>query len=560
MTRCSRPRVLALVMAVCSLLAAACSGTSTTQPSASAQPSRVAQLRLAGFGAGNYGYPTPYASIRGPGKLLAAYIFDQLTNPDATGIEKPWLAKSWKISPDGVTWTFTLQSHPVFSDGTPLTTDDVLFSFKYVMRGGPGNKAAPAPNAIASVTAPDASTIVIQLNRPDPTFLDEVGGTFGVSIVPRHIWSAVTDPAHFQGTTALIGSGPYMLTSFDLTAGAYQYTANDKFYLGPPVVQELTYAALPSTADPLVSLAHGDLDAASAPNSNGGVPQSEFTSLQSKYTLLTSPGEYNVALHFNLAKGFPYNSQTFRQAVAYAINRQDMLKRLVAGRGVPGSVGGLGPDNPWLDTKLPAYNFDPNKAKAMLTQIGLVDTDGDGIRNLPNGGADLHIPLIVSSTDVNEAQLVSEYLRAVGIAVDIQSVDQATMDAGATAGHYSMAVIHYGGLGSDPYTRICASYSSVTKGAFSFTRAQGYSNATVDSLCTQIGVTVNHATRQGLVNQLQSIINMDVPLMPLYIPDQLTFVNSMSFKAWAYTPGCPPCGATSNKLMLATGRTTESSP
>lgn len=554
-----RIRAIGAAVALVAIAAtAACGSSSSNTPTGSSLPAigpqtkTVATLRLVGPGiTNNIGYPTPYASNRGPGWLLTSFVFDELTWPDSSGVQKPWLAKSWTTSADGKTWTFTLRSNATWQDGQPLTAQDVLFSYQYDMTG-PGAKLRPVAKSIASVSAPDNQTFVITLKTVDPILLDEIGGFAGVFIIPQHIWASVTDPAHFQGAQALIGSGPYQLTSFDLSQGNYQYTANNSFYLGKPIVQKVNLVSLPSTADPLLSLSNNQVDAASAPNTGGGVPQSELSSLQQQFTLLTARGEYNVAYHFNVASGFPYNSQQFRQAVAYAINRTTIVQREVNGRGVPGNLGGLGPANPWLDKNLTPYNYDQAKAKSLLDSLGL-KAGTNGVRTLPDGSA-LSIPLLTSSTDLDFAQFVKNDLAAVGLTVNIQSVDQASSDASDAAGKYTTAVIHYGGLSGDPSTRICGTYANTAQALASFAGAKGYNNPTVNSLCTQLGSTLDHSTRQGLANQLQETINADVPVIPLYVPDQVSFVNTKVYTAWAFTPACPPCGTSESKFMLATGK------
>ncbi len=87
-----------------------------------------------------------------------------------------------------------------------------------------------------------------------------------------------------------------------------------------------------------------------------------------------------------------------------------------------------------------------------------------------------------------------------------------------------MAVVHFGGLGTDP-SRLIQRFDS----------------------------TVNPATRHQLVDQMQVILANDLPELPLYIPEQVTFVNTKVYNGWAYTPGCPPCGAGMNKRILVSG-------
>lgn len=497
--------------------------------------------------AGGGGYPTPFGAARGPGVLLTTFMFDTLAFPDATGQPKPWLAQSWQESSDGKTWTFQLHHNAKWQDGVPLTSADVVFSFNYDLHGpGASTGVAQGLSYIKSVTSQGPHTVVITLKSAEASFLSDIAGAFGVAIVPQHIWSGVTDPAHFQGPKALIGSGPYRLKSFDLTTGTYDFVANDNFYLGRPDVAQIQIIP---TGNALLALQRNEVDSASPPNTSP-VPSSQLAALSKHFKLLTAPGEFNEALFFNLSAGFPYNQTAFRQAIAYALSRPDMLDRLAGGKGVPGSAGGLGPDNPYLDPNLPAYPHDPARAKALLDQIGLKVPAGGGMRTNPDGSA-FTIPLLTSALDDQVAQLVRQYLMAVGLNVAITSVDQSTSDAADAKGNYKMAIVHFGGLGGDPSVLI-QRFASYFKGK-SFVRVTGFHNPAFDRLAAEQATTVNVAQRKKLVDQMQVIVADAVPELPLYVPEQLTFVNTKVFHAWAYTPGCPPCGVGMNKRMLVTG-------
>ena len=542
----SRIRNFAIVILAAALTATACSSDTknSTTPTTGAGPQRVT-LRIAASTQSG-GYPTPYAAIRGPGRLITTYLFDTLAFPDVTGQPKPWVAKSWQTSADGRTWTFNLRDNVKFHDGTPLTADDVVFSFDYNLTGpGAATGVAQGVNYIDKVTAPDPRTVVITLKTVRPSFLSDIAGAFGFAIMPKHIWSTVTDPAHFQGPTALIGSGPYKLENFDLTTNSFNFVANDDFVLGPAKVQK---DQIVPVADALLAIDRGEVDAASG--GNGLIPQVQYDALAKKYKVLTAPGEFNLAMFFNQAKGFPYNEAAFRQGVVYGLDRKDMLQRIVAGRGVPGPAGALGPGNEFLNKNLPPYNFDKAKASQLLDQVGLKDRNNDGLRDKPDGSA-FKIPLAVSSSDTQQAQLVKEYLRAVGLDVDINAVDQPTMDAKGGNGDYEMAIQHFGGLSGDP-SGLITRFSSTTKST-SFTRVWGYNSPAFDKVANDQAVEVDVAKRHALVDQMQSILAEDLPQISLYVPDQITFVDAKKFAGFAYTPGCPPCGATGNKRNLVTG-------
>jgi peptide/nickel transport system substrate-binding protein len=555
----ARRTTVAILCAVVSMGLMGCRTTTktsngTTGTQGQAQENRVT-IRLAASTQSG-GYPTPFGAIRGPGALMSTFVFDQLAFPDSTGSPKPWLAKSWDISSDGMTYTFHLQPNAMWTDGQALTADDVVFTFNYDLKGAGANLGLipQGVSYITSVTASDPQTVVIQLNSVRPTFMSDVIGSFsGVGIVPKHIWQGVTDPAHFQGDQALIGSGPYKVAKFDPTNNTFDLVANDAFYLGKPKVKEVQ---LVPVSDALLSLQRNEIDSAATGNGQAGTaapPQSQIDALRKQFKELDAPGEFNVALFFNLTAGFPYDQKAFRQAVAYGLDRNDMIQRLLNGRGVPGSAGDLGPANPFLKKDLPAYAHDVTKAKAMLDQLGLKDVNGDGMREKPDGSA-FSIPLLTSSSDTQTAQLVSENLRDVGLNVNIQAVDQATSDARDTKGDYSMAIVHFGGLSADPNTALVPRFSSTSKSS-SFTKAVGYKSAAFDQAAAAQATTLDQNQRRQLTDQMQAALAEDLPALSLYVPEQISFVNSKTFSGWAYTPGCPPCGVSLNKRYLVSGNT-----
>ncbi|HET7719226.1 MAG TPA: ABC transporter substrate-binding protein, partial [Acidimicrobiales bacterium] len=161
------------------------------------------------------------------------------------------------------------------------------------------------------------------------------------------------------------------------------------------------------------------------------------------------------------------------------------------------------------------------------------------------------VPLSVSSSDTQQAQLVKEYLRAVGIDVDINAVDQQTSDDRGAKGDYEMAIQHFGGLSGDP-SGLITRFTSNSRST-SFTRVHGYNNPEFDKVANDQAVEVDLNKRKELVNRMQAILAEDLPQISLYVPDQIAFVDDKKFKGFAYTPGCPPCGVTGNKRHLHAG-------
>ena len=542
------PRFTALALAAAVALTA-CAGEDSG-PGAQGQaqrPDSVARLRLPG---GDFGYPTPFAYVRGPGMIQTSYIFDTLLWEDSTGKPGPWLATQWSSSPDGLDWRFSLRDNVRWHDGQPLTAEDVKFSFEY-LTSGPGSAAAGLVGRIdlKEVVVESPTSVVIRLNNPSAVFEESVG--MRVFIVPRHIWSTITDPARHRGPTALIGSGPYKLESFDEAAGTYLYLANEDFFLGVPYVRRLEFVPAP---DELLGLQRGEIDAASL--SEDPAPEAQLRAFETnpQFGKLESAGDWNLALHFNLSKGFPYDDKRFRQAMAFAINRKDMVDRLLLGRGQPATTAGLAPDHEMLAPGLPTYDHNLNTARALLDDLGIRDTNNDGVRELPDGSRFVQELQASNRFDPKSSELIKEYLRAVGIEVDVKILDRATADGNAAEGNYTMALVGYGGLAGDADTLRTRFAPPPT--SRSFNRAIGYSNPAFREAANRQLTALNENERRDLVHQMQRIVAEDLPILPLYVPTRVTFYNSAVFDNWYFTPGCSPCGATRNKHMLATGQKT----
>jgi peptide/nickel transport system substrate-binding protein len=543
--------VLGLAVAVAALGLAACSTSSgTKQPAQQARPEFVERLRLPGS---DYGYPTPFASNpRGPGTVNVNFVFDTLLWKDSTGSVIPWLAESYTRSPDALEWRFTLRPGILWQDGRPLTAEDVKFTFDY-MTTGPGQNAPSSifssiPGAVTTVESP--TVVTIKLTKPFSPFPVTIAGR--VAIIPKHIWENVTDPIKFVGPEAVIGSGPYKLEAYDAAAGTYAFQANESYFLGVPYVRRLEFVPAPNQ---LLALGQGGVDLAS-PGSEEGYPADALAPYQNnpRYGTIIAPGEWNRALHFNLSKGFPYSDKKFRQAVAYTVDRQDLVKRILLGQGAPGSMGDLAPSNLYTATGLPTYERDLAKAKALLDEIGMRDTNGDGLRELPDGTPFTSELQTSSGFSPKTADAVKEYMREVGIDVSIKSLDATAADASAAAGTYEMALVGYGGMGGDPdslRTRLASTVRSQ-----SFSRIRGYANPAFDQLAGKQLEAVDDNERKAIIQEMQRIVAEDVPLISLYIPNRVQIFNKALFDAWYFTPGGVFGGypGVLNKHVFVTGK------
>ena len=568
-------------------------------------PSKIDSLTLAA-GAGN-GYPTPFAWVRGPGYLNANYVFDPLYWRDQTGGAVPWLASDQPtVSPDGKTWSIPLRSGVTWSDGQPFTASDVAFTFAYQTGTGAANTSANQGfyrsylPYIDSVTADTPTQVTFHLNTAFNTFMANIGQE--LVIIPQHIWTNVTSPFSYGTPTqtaadtsaagpvgnAYIGTGPYTFnpTGFNPANGVGQYNANSTFFLGIPYVRQLKFVTVTDNVAALLAGPSGGGVDAGAPGNEEAVTAAATSSL-SGLPNIGVPGGWNRSIEFNFFAGFPYNDVRFRQAMAYAINRQDLLTTIVSGRGQIPSMGTLSPSHPFLAPGLPTYGFNLASANALLDAAGMTAPSGcapagpscfrtkDGTNPFT---AHLRSTSRFSSATVT---LIQQYMSAVGINSVVDATD--SNDNQATAGNYYMMVEGWGNITSDPdnlRTRMSDAYTGVQTGSCtpgatlhngcyangSFTAVYGW-NSTNNTGGTDHSAdfivksndqlfTTDAAQRLADVQAMQMDVALDVPEIQLYVPTALLYYQSGGFSAWYATPGGTPPGPPgfNNKEVFVTGK------
>ena len=495
-------------------------------------------------GQGLFEAPNPFGSRTGPGMQQASYIFDSLAWRDSTVDPIPWLAEKWTSSPDGLEWTFNLRQGVKFHDGQPLTAEDVAFTYGYLV-SNQSNYTNTLKEVVKAAKALDEQTVRITLNNVYAPFLNSVAAY--IPVIPKHIWSDVADPKKFNDPKAYMGSGPYTLGGMNESDGSLLFVANDNFFLGKPYVKRLEFIKV---GDELVALKAGQLDVA-IPLPTSPVPPEALAPFKDdpKFGILEGPGEAATALHFNLTKGAPYNDVSFRQAVFHAIDRQELVNRVLGGNGEPGSPGFLPSANPYSTTDVEQYPYSPSKAGELLDKAGYLLKDGQ--RTMPGGSA-LAIPLLFGSPWSRVAELVRTQLSQVGIKLDLRPTDPGTASQMENAGNYEMAIATYGGLGGDPdfMRRVFSSPEQVQL----WYKTWGYKNPEFTQLAQQQLRTTDPARRKELVQQMQKIVSKDVPMMPLYYAKRYVIYAKPVFDAWYFTPLSNPLAL--NKHFFVTGQKT----
>jgi peptide/nickel transport system substrate-binding protein len=305
-------------------------------------------------------------------QLPLSHIYDSLVRIGADGKLVNWAAQS--LTTNGTVITVRLRAGMTFSDGKPVTADDVAFTIKYLVdKKSPlfGSKLDDVAQAVA--TASD--TVQITLKQPSSSF---VGTALSqMPILPKHVWQPIADPARFANAKP-IGSGPFTFAS--RKAGSELRLTANKQHFSAPKSDGLVMTILGSFDAEVGALNQGDIDMLGDQQS---VAQLKSVRDNPSIAVLESESFGWSGLHFNLRKA-PFDDPAFREALSLLVPTQDIIDVALEGAAKPaGSV--IAPTlTDWHDDKLQPYPTDPQRAMDVLGKAGYV-FDAKGVLYAPKG-------------------------------------------------------------------------------------------------------------------------------------------------------------------------------
>lgn len=302
--------------------------------------------------------------------MYDALIMHPFTELDPNyGKFMPALAKSWDVSEDQMTYTFHLRTDVKWHDGVPFTSKDVKFTYDAIM--DPETAAADAQywrENVASVSAPDDYTVVVQMKQPMHAVYELV---FRRMIMPEHILGSIahkdwmTSPYN-TGEKILPGTGPYQLVSWKKDE-SFEFVANPNYFMGAPFIKHLFIKIIPDTTVGLAALEKNEIQLV---DQNYGVATEYNRLTQNKDLNITFPEPiYAQQLHINCQHPILSNLLV-RQAISYAIPREHICTDLALGQAIPATQW-IAPGRSWAyDPNLQMTPYDITKARSLMEQAG----------------------------------------------------------------------------------------------------------------------------------------------------------------------------------------------
>jgi peptide/nickel transport system substrate-binding protein len=477
------------------------------------------------------------------------------------------------LSADGKVWTIKLRRDLKWSDGEPLTADDVAFTYNYIMKNDMFNMAL-ATRGILGAKAIDPTTVQITCSRPKADMMK-----IFIPILPAHVWGRVTPKAattSFTNPVPIVGSGPF--TAVELQKGKFLRMERNPYYYGTtPTVDEIIFATYQNPDTMTIDFKSGTLDAA------WGIPVAQFRPLQSE------PGTEALAypyynweyLNFNCfdspdSLGAPVlKDWRFRNALNYAIDREKLCAIAFQDYAAPGTT--IVPPKTWND---PDYHWQPAADQVMgfdLAEAGrLLDEAGYPLMNgkrVDEKGKPIVLRLYATSDNVpsqTEGKLITGWLQQLGLGVEFSVLDAGALSArvwnfegDAYRPDFDMYIDSWLGY-VDPGQTLTAE-ATWQIGA---TDEPCWSNAEYDKLSEEQAAQLDPEQRKQTIWRMQQIMYEQTPWVVVAYPDYFEAYDTAGWTGWTrVNDGNGPAFFTAGnvdtyvnlKPVAATAATTDSS-
>lgn len=415
----------------------------------------------------------------------------------------PQLVDSFS-TPDPLTYVFRLKPGHLCPEGTEISAEDVMYNLKSLGDPALRSHRKVLYDRIAEVSVLDRYTLRIRLKEPYAPFLTELAfGILPASPLGR-------EPEEFLKKP--FGSGPYQVESFEPGA-AVKLSLNPRYHGPRPYLARITFRIVPDDVTRVLALLRGEVSLLLNSTPPDDVP---LFIKDPRFKTLMEPGVNYVYLGLNLHDPILKNPPV-RQAIAHAIDREKLIHCLLRDTVTPAS-GLLAPLSWAYNPAVQQYEYDPQKAKALLDQAGFPDPDGAGPRP--------RFSILFKTSQLKlsrwTAEAIQAHLQKVGIAVQIRSYEWGTYFSDIISGNFQIYSLTWvGTTDPDVYYLIFHSQSRPPNGA----NRNHYANPELDQLLEQARKALDRRQRKIAYSRVQEILAQDLPLISLWFNKNIVVMD-----------------------------------
>jgi peptide/nickel transport system substrate-binding protein len=465
----------------------------------------------------------PFNGIEAESYEAWALMYDYMISwSDKDMSPQPSLATSWDTSPDGLTWTFHIREGVKWSDGEPLTANDIAYTYNRILDGGPEAASwGSYLNSVEKITAPDDTTVVMTLSQPNAVL-----PLLPMPILPEHVWKDVSedDVKTYSNEPEsedqpVVGSGPFKLIEGKAGGSTYRFVRNDDYWGGTPKMAEVDMQVYRSEDTQIQALKAGEIDFAE------GIGALQVKALQGQAGITAiegdSPGFDEIAFNtgsVDLKTGKPMGDPNpavldpkFRFALNFAIDRQKIVDKAYQGAGLP-AENIIPPAYTTYRWEAPAdgYAYDPEKAKQLLDEAGYTVGD-DGWRTMPDGSPIGQLRLYArsdSETSINVMAFFQEWLKDVQIDSKVTNFESSKLTNIILDGEFD--TFEWGWYVEPDPDSILSYFTCGQRGGWS---DSWYCNSEYDKLYKEQAASTDETKRAEIVKQMQQMLYDDMPYL-----------------------------------------------
>ncbi|KXG76503.1 glutathione ABC transporter substrate-binding protein [Thermotalea metallivorans] len=478
--------VLALVL-MFALVVTGCGGQKPAEQGENAVPAKEEIVVAQGADAKSL---DPHATNDQPSSRVMKQIYNTLVTANEDMEIVPGLAEKWEQK-DEKTWEFDIRKGVKFHNGEELKASDVKFTLERMLKS---DKVAHIVEAIESVEAPEDYKVVIKLKEPFGPILSHLSHT-AASILNE---KAVTEAGDNYGQNP-VGTGPFKFSNWQ-AGDKIELVANEEYFEGAPAIKKVTFRNITEGTNRTIGLETGEVDIAYdiEPIDKDKVRNNE------KLTLIEEPSLSLAYIGFNVNKE-PFNKKEVRQAINYAINRDDIITAVLNGAGEKAGAP-IGPKVFGHNPNIKPYEYNVEKAKELMKQAGL------------EGGFKTTLWTNDNPVRVQIAQIIQAQLKEIGIDVAIETLEWGSYLDRTARGEHDMFILGWVTVTGDADYGMYALFHSSAKGGAG--NRTFYENPQVDELLEKGRTSVDTSEREKAYFEVQKIVVEEAPAANLYYQTQ----------------------------------------